>query len=107
MRASSGRSDKKGHHGLPVRSAVRFAHVAENILFSLELRETTIALKTRKMSSTDWLDMVGLYAYADPTRRPFHRLSPAVAISRALAAQTDCILYENPPRWSTPLCRTT
>ncbi|MGA2181685.1 MAG: ATP-binding cassette domain-containing protein [Bryobacteraceae bacterium] len=77
--------------------------VGENILFSLELREDYN--EQNKEDVVDGLlDMVGLLAYRDvyPTdlSTGYKR---AVAIARALAAQPECILYDEPTTMVDPI----
>jgi len=77
--------------------------VAENILFSLELREDYDS-ENREDVANGLLSMVGLLDYRDdfPTDLSTgHRR--AVAIARALAAQPECILYDEPTTMVDPL----
>ncbi|MFB3777431.1 MAG: ABC transporter ATP-binding protein [Bryobacteraceae bacterium] len=77
--------------------------VGENILFSLELREDYDAANKEDVVS-GLLSMVGLLEYMDayPTDLSTgHRR--AVAIARALAAQPECILYDEPTTMVDPL----
>ncbi|MBI5085897.1 MAG: ATP-binding cassette domain-containing protein [Acidobacteria bacterium] len=77
--------------------------VGENILFSLELREDY-----NESNKADvvrgLLDMVDLAAYEDAypadLSTGFRR---AVAIARALAAQPECVLYDEPTTMVDPL----
>jgi phospholipid/cholesterol/gamma-HCH transport system ATP-binding protein len=77
--------------------------VAENILFSLELREDYDASNKEDVVH-GLLDMVELadYAEAYPTdlSTGFKR---AVAIARALAAQPECVLYDEPTTMVDPI----
>lgn len=77
--------------------------VAENILFSLELRDDYNS-KNKEDVVKGLLDMVDLAQYADtyPTdlSTGFKR---AVAIARAMAAQPDCILYDEPTTMVDPI----
>ena len=77
--------------------------VCENILFSLELREDYD--RANKMEVVDGLlGMVGLSGYRDASPSDLstgHRR--AVAIARALAAQPECILYDEPTTMVDPL----
>ena len=77
--------------------------VEENIMFSLELREDYNE-KNREDVVNGLLDLVDLreYKYAYPTdlSTGFKR---AVAISRALAAQPECILYDEPTTMVDPI----
>src|ERR1043165_4207417 len=77
--------------------------VAENVLFSLELREDYDA-KNKEDVVNGLLDMVDIAAAKD--------MSPAdlstgyrrsVAIARALAAQPQCILYDEPTTMVDPI----
>jgi len=77
--------------------------VAENILFSLELREDYSA-ENKEDVIHGLLDMVGLYEYADSYPSDLSTgYRRAVAISRALAAQPDCILYDEPTTMVDPI----
>jgi phospholipid/cholesterol/gamma-HCH transport system ATP-binding protein len=77
--------------------------VAENILFSLELRED-YNFENKEAVVQGLLEMVDLYDYRDvyPTdlSTGYKR---AVAISRALAAQPDCVLYDEPTTMVDPI----
>lgn len=77
--------------------------VAENILFSLELREDYD--EQNKEDVVDGLlDMVELLPYKDSYPADLstgHRR--AVAIARALAAQPECILYDEPTTMVDPI----
>ena len=77
--------------------------VGENILFSLELRDDYNA-KNKEDVVNGLLDMVDLREYKDvyPTdlSTGYKR---AVAISRALAAQPECILYDEPTTMVDPI----
>src|SRR5947209_937540 len=77
--------------------------VAENILFSLELREDyNEANKDEVVSGL--LEMVGLGDYADAYPADLSTgYKRAVAIARALAAQPDCILYDEPTTMVDPI----
>ena len=77
--------------------------VAENILFSLELREDYTA--TNKEDVVDGLlQMVDILeandAYPADLSTGYRR---AVAIARALAAQPQCILYDEPTTMVDPI----
>lgn len=77
--------------------------VAENILFSLELREDYSA-ENKEDVIHGLLDMVGLYDYRDDYPADLSTgYRRAVAISRALAAQPDCILYDEPTTMVDPI----
>lgn len=77
--------------------------VEENVQFSLELRDDYNE-RNRDDVVRGLLEMVGLEDYADA--RP-HDLSTghrrAVAIARALAAQPECILYDEPTTMVDPI----
>ncbi len=77
--------------------------VAENILFSLELRED-FDEKNKEDIVAGLLQMVGIPDSADayPADLPtgFRR---AVAIARALAAEPQCILYDEPTTMVDPI----
>jgi phospholipid/cholesterol/gamma-HCH transport system ATP-binding protein len=77
--------------------------VGENILFSLELREDYNE-QNKEDVVNGLLDMVDLREYRDvyPTdlSTGFKR---AVAIARALAAQPECILYDEPTTMVDPI----
>ena len=77
--------------------------VGENILFSLELREDYDA-QNKEDVVDGLLNMVGLLQYRDvyPTdlSTGYKR---AVAIARALAAQPECILYDEPTTMVDPI----
>ncbi len=77
--------------------------VAENILFSLELRED-YSEENKDDVVDGLLDMVDLLDFRDtyPTDLSTgHRR--AVAIARALAAQPECILYDEPTTMVDPI----
>jgi phospholipid/cholesterol/gamma-HCH transport system ATP-binding protein len=77
--------------------------VAENILFSLELREDYDAANKDEIVR-GLLDMVGLGesrdAYPADLSTGYRR---AVAIARAIAAQPQCILYDEPTTMVDPI----
>jgi phospholipid/cholesterol/gamma-HCH transport system ATP-binding protein len=77
--------------------------VGENIEFSLELRDD-YDRKNKEDVVYGLLDLVGLKDYADayPTdlSMGFRR---AVAIARALAAQPECVLYDEPTTMVDPI----
>ena len=77
--------------------------VAENILFSLELREDYDA-SLRHEVVDGLLDLVNLTDYADalPSDLSTGR-KRAVAVARALAAQPECILYDEPTTMVDPI----
>src|SRR5690349_5650923 len=77
--------------------------VAENILFSLELREDYNE-KNKEDVVNGLLSMVDLLDYRDvyPTDLSTGH-KRAVAIARALAAQPECILYDEPTTMVDPL----
>jgi phospholipid/cholesterol/gamma-HCH transport system ATP-binding protein len=77
--------------------------VAENILFSLELRDDYDA-KNKEDVVNGLLQMVDLLEYKD--RYPADLSTGykrAVAIARALAAQPECILYDEPTTMVDPI----
>jgi len=77
--------------------------VAENILFSLELREDYDAANKEDVVN-GLLSMVDLLDYRDAYPSDLstgHRR--AVAIARALAAQPECILYDEPTTMVDPI----
>jgi phospholipid/cholesterol/gamma-HCH transport system ATP-binding protein len=77
--------------------------VGENILFSLELREDYDA-KNKEDVVDGLLDMVELLDYKDAYPSDLstgHKR--AVAIARALAAQPECILYDEPTTMVDPI----
>ncbi len=77
--------------------------VAENILFSLELREDYNEANKEEVVS-GLLDIVGLREYADAYPADLSTgYKRAVAIARALAAQPDCILYDEPTTMVDPI----
>src|SRR5689334_17231141 len=77
--------------------------VAENILFSLELRDDYDA-KNKEAIVTGLLDMVDIpearNTYPADLSTGYKR---AVAIARALAAQPQCILYDEPTTMVDPI----
>ncbi len=77
--------------------------VAENILFSLELRED-YSSHNRDEIVHGLLDMVGLLdakdSYPTELSTGYRR---AVAIARALAAQPQCVLYDEPTTMVDPI----
>ncbi len=77
--------------------------IAENILFSLELREDyDTANKAEVVEGL--LGMVGLAEYADAFPADISTgFKRAVAIARALAAQPECILYDEPTTMVDPI----
>jgi len=77
--------------------------VAENILFSLELRED-YDTQNKEDVVMGLLDMVDLAQYADTYPNDLSTgYKRAVAIARALAAQPDCILYDEPTTMVDPI----
>ena len=77
--------------------------VAENILFSLELREDYDA-QNKEDVVKGLLDMVDLAQYAGSYPTDLSTgYKRAVAIARALAAQPDCILYDEPTTMVDPI----
>jgi ABC-type transporter Mla maintaining outer membrane lipid asymmetry ATPase subunit MlaF len=77
--------------------------VEENILFSLELREDYDS-SNRDEIVDGLLDMVGLrdykHVYPSDLSTGYKR---AVAISRALAAEPECVLYDEPTTMVDPI----
>ncbi len=77
--------------------------VGENILFSLELREDYNA-QNKDDVVRGLLEMVDLYDYRDVYPSDLSTgYKRAVAISRALAAQPDCVLYDEPTTMVDPI----
>jgi phospholipid/cholesterol/gamma-HCH transport system ATP-binding protein len=77
--------------------------VAENILFSLELREDYDA-ENKEAVVRGLLEMVDLYDYRDAYPTDLSTgYKRAVAISRAMAAQPECILYDEPTTMVDPI----
>ncbi|HUA87366.1 MAG TPA: ATP-binding cassette domain-containing protein [Bryobacteraceae bacterium] len=77
--------------------------VAENILFSLELREDYDE-KNKEDVVKGLLQMVDLVEYKDHYPNDLSTgFKRAVAIARALAAQPECILYDEPTTMVDPI----
>ena len=77
--------------------------VGENILFSLELRDD-YNLQNREDVVRGLLEMVDLADYADVYPADLSTgYRRAVAIARALAAQPQCILYDEPTTMVDPI----
>lgn len=77
--------------------------VAENILFSLELREDYDA-KNKEDVVMGLLNMVDLGEYAEAYPSDLSTgYKRAVAIARAIAAQPECILYDEPTTMVDPI----
>jgi phospholipid/cholesterol/gamma-HCH transport system ATP-binding protein len=77
--------------------------VAENILFSLELREDYDA-KNKEDVVMGLLNMVDLGDYAEAYPADLSTgFKRAVAIARAIAAQPECILYDEPTTMVDPI----
>lgn len=77
--------------------------VAENILFSLELREDYNEVN-REQIVDGLLGMVDLQEYRDAYPTDLSTgYKRAVAIARALAAQPECILYDEPTTMVDPI----
>jgi phospholipid/cholesterol/gamma-HCH transport system ATP-binding protein len=77
--------------------------VGENILFSLELREDYNE-QNKEDVVNGLLSMVGLAEYRDVYPAELSTgYRRAVAISRALAAQPECILYDEPTTMVDPI----
>jgi len=80
--------------------------VAENILFSLELREDYNSQNKEEVVN-GLLRMVDLEEYRDTYPADISTgYKRAVAIARALAAQPDCILYDEPTTMVDPIMST-
>jgi phospholipid/cholesterol/gamma-HCH transport system ATP-binding protein len=80
--------------------------VAENILFSLELREDYDAANKEDVVN-GLLGMVDLVEYKDVYPADLSTgFKRAVAIARALAAQPECILYDEPTTMVDPIMST-
>jgi phospholipid/cholesterol/gamma-HCH transport system ATP-binding protein len=77
--------------------------IAENILFSLELREDYNAANKQEVVD-GLLHMVDLDDYADAYPADISTgYKRSVAIARALAAQPECILYDEPTTMVDPI----
>ena len=77
--------------------------VAENIMFSLELREDYDRISREKVV-VGLLRLVGLEEYMDAYPSDLSTgYKRAVAIARALAAQPECILYDEPTTMVDPI----
>jgi len=77
--------------------------VAENILFSLELREDYDA-SSRDEVVQGLLELVNLEDHADSLPSDLSTgLKRAVAVARALASQPECILYDEPTTMVDPI----
>ena len=77
--------------------------IAENILFSLELRQD-YSLRNKDEVVAGLLKMVDLAEYADAYPADISTgYKRAVAIARALAAQPECILYDEPTTMVDPI----
>jgi len=77
--------------------------VAENILFSLELRDDYNAANKEEVVH-GLLEIVGLADYADAYPTDLSTgYKRAVAVARALAAQPECILYDEPTTMVDPI----
>jgi len=77
--------------------------VGENILFSLELRDDYDA-QNKEDVVDGLLNMVGLLQYRDVYPADLSTgYKRAVAIARALAAQPECILYDEPTTMVDPI----
>jgi len=77
--------------------------VAENILFSLELRDDYDA-KNKEDVVDGLLSMVDLLEYKDAYPGDLSTgYKRAVAIARALAAQPECVLYDEPTTMVDPI----
>jgi len=77
--------------------------VAENILFSLETRDD-YDRENKAAVVNGLLDLVDLAEYADASPTDLSTgYKRAVAIARALAAQPECILYDEPTTMVDPI----
>lgn len=77
--------------------------VGENILFSLELRDDYNA-ENKEDVVDGLLDMVGLREYKEAYPADLSTgYRRAVAIARALAAQPECVLYDEPTTMVDPI----
>ena len=77
--------------------------VAENILFSLELR-SDYDEKNKEESWTVCLSMVDMLQFRDAYPADLSTgYKRAVAIARALAAQPECIFYDEPTTMVDPI----
>jgi phospholipid/cholesterol/gamma-HCH transport system ATP-binding protein len=77
--------------------------IAENILFSLELREDYNA-QNKEDVVNGLLKMVDLAEYAEAYPADISTgYKRAVAIARALAAQPECVLYDEPTTMVDPI----
>ncbi|MCL6544692.1 MAG: ATP-binding cassette domain-containing protein [Bryobacteraceae bacterium] len=77
--------------------------IGENILFSLELRDDYNAANREEVVD-GLLSMVGLLEYKDAYPADLSTgYRRAVAIARALAAQPECILYDEPTTMVDPI----
>jgi len=77
--------------------------VAENILFSLELRDDYDS-KNKEDVVNGLLQMVDLLDYKDAAPSDLSTgYKRAVAIARALAAQPECVLYDEPTTMVDPI----
>jgi ABC-type transporter Mla maintaining outer membrane lipid asymmetry ATPase subunit MlaF len=77
--------------------------VAENVLFSLELRED-YNTRNKEDVVNGLLEMVDIAAYRDAYPADLSTgYKRAVAIARALAAQPQCVLYDEPTTMVDPI----
>jgi phospholipid/cholesterol/gamma-HCH transport system ATP-binding protein len=77
--------------------------IGENVLFSLELRED-YDFQNKEDVVDGLLDMVGILDYKDSYPSDLSTgYKRAVAIARALAAQPQCILYDEPTTMVDPI----
>ena len=80
--------------------------IAENVLFSLELRED-YNRENKEDVVNGLLEMVGILPYRDAYPTDLSTgYKRAVAIARALAAQPQCILYDEPTTMVDPIMST-
>jgi phospholipid/cholesterol/gamma-HCH transport system ATP-binding protein len=80
--------------------------IGENVLFSLELRED-YDFQNKEDVVDGLLDMVGILEFKDSYPSDLSTgYKRAVAIARALAAQPQCILYDEPTTMVDPIMST-
>ena len=95
---------QEGDHGVPVRGAVRLAHHCREhpVLAGVAARITARANKDEVVNGL--LKMVDLAEYANAYPADISTgYKRAVAIARALAAQPECILYDEPTTMVDPI----
>ena len=93
----------QGDHGFPIGRALRFIDRGGNILFSLEQREDYNA-QNKEDVVEGLLKMVDIWdardSYPADLSTGYNR---AVAIARALAAEPQCVLYDEPTTMVDPI----